>query len=121
MRYGELLHEDGTLNPMTSVCGQIKGTRPDADGKPVSVGGPGAPSIAWQSDTYIAKGGGPEIYTPCFTFRAFRYVEMTGFPGTPAKEMITGLRLNTDVSDAGTFVCSNELFNRIQSMCRWTS
>ena len=24
IRYGELLHEDGTLNPMTSVCGQIK-------------------------------------------------------------------------------------------------
>jgi len=26
LRYGELLHKDGTLNPMTSVCGQIKGT-----------------------------------------------------------------------------------------------
>ncbi|MGC4045003.1 MAG: family 78 glycoside hydrolase catalytic domain [Armatimonas sp.] len=25
VRYGELLQQNGTLNPMTSVCGQIKG------------------------------------------------------------------------------------------------
>ena len=115
LRYGELLHEDGTLDPMTSVCGQIKGMR---DGAPV--GGPGAPEIAWQSDTYIAKGNGPETYTPRFTFHAFRYVEMTGFPGTPTVDMMQGLRLNTDVTDAGAFTCSNERLNRIQTMCRWT-
>jgi len=120
LRYGELLHEDGTLNPMTSVAGQIKGTRKGPDGKPVSVGGPGAPPIAWQGDTYIAKGGGPEVYTPCFTFHAFRYVEVTGLPVAPSLEMVTGLRLNTDVTGVGKFTCSNELFNRIQTMCRWT-
>ena len=120
LRYGELLHGDGTLNPMTSVAGQIKGTRNDADGQPVSVGGLGAPPVAWQSDTYITKGGGPEVYTPRFTFRAFRYVEVSGLPSPPTKEMITGRRLNTDVPQAGTFTCSNDLFNRIQTMCRWT-
>lgn len=120
LRYGELLHKDGTLNPMTSVCGQIKGTRKDAAGQSMSVGGPGAPEIAWQSDTYIARGGGPEVYTPRFTFHAFRYVEVTGLPAPPSVEMMTGLRLNTDVAEAGTFECSNERFNRIQTMCRWT-
>jgi len=120
LRYGELLHKDGTLNPMTSVCGQIKGTRKDASGKSISVGGPGAPPIAWQSDMYIAKGGGPEVYTPRFTFHAFRYVEVTGLPDTPSMDIMTGLRLNTDVAEAGTFECSNDRFNRIQTMCRWT-
>jgi len=120
LRYGELLHKDGTLNPMTSVCGQIKGTRKNAEGEAIPVGGPGAPKIAWQSDTYIARGGGPESYTPRFTFHAFRYVEVTGYPGTPPADAIEGLRLNTDVTEVGTFACSNDQFNRIQQMCRWT-
>ncbi len=111
LRYGELLNQDGTLNPMTSVCGQIKAA---------SAGGPGAPEIAWQSDTYIAKGNGIEVYMPLFTFHAFRYVEMTGYPGTPSVATLEGLRLNTDVAEVGTFACSNELLNRIQTMCRWT-
>lgn len=111
LRYGELLNKDGTLNPMTSVCGQIKGA---------SAGGQGAPEIAWQSDTYIARGGSIEVYVPRFTFHAFRYVEMTGYPGTPTVATLEGLRLNTDVAEVGRFECSNDLFNRIQEMCRWT-
>jgi alpha-L-rhamnosidase len=46
IRFGELLNEDGTLNPLTSVCGQIKGRA--KDGRPI--GGPGAPEIAEQAD-----------------------------------------------------------------------
>ena len=120
LRYGELLNADGTLNPMTSVCGQIKGTRRTAKGTRESVGGPGAPPIAWQSDTYIARGQGVETYTPRFTFHAFRYVEVTGLPGKPSRDMITGLRLNSDVERVGGFSCSNERINRIQEMCDWT-
>lgn len=120
LRYGELLHKDGTLNPMTSACGQIKGTKKTADGKEESVGGPGAPPVAWQGDVYIARGQGEETYTPRFTFHAFRYVEVTGYPGTPPLDAITGLRLNADVERTGHFACSNERFNRIQQICDWT-
>ena len=111
MRYGELLHEDGSLNPMTSVCGQIKRNKPGADG---------SPAIAWQADTYIARGGGAESYTPQFTFHAFRYIEMAGLPSRPDPGSIEGLRMNSAVEPVGTFSCSNELFNRIQKMCEWT-
>ncbi|MCH7904086.1 MAG: family 78 glycoside hydrolase catalytic domain [Armatimonadetes bacterium] len=111
MRMGELLHADGTLNPMTSVAGQIKGP---------NVGGPGAPDIAWQENSYTLRGGGPEVYTPRFTFHGFRYVEVTGFPGTPDLTAIEGQRLNTDVEPVGVFSCSNERFNRIQEMVQWT-
>ncbi len=111
MRYGELLYEDGTLNPMTSVCGQIKRKQKPADG---------SPAVAWQGDTYIARGGGPETYTPRFTFHGFRYIEITGLPAPPAIDDITGLRMNSAVEPVGSFSCSNDLFNRIQTMCRWT-
>ncbi len=120
LRYGELLNKDGTLNPMTSVAGQIKGKRSGADGKETSVGGPGAPPIAWQSDTYVAKGSGVESYTPQFTFHAFRYVEVKGLPGKPSINALTGQRLNADVERVGSFTCSNEQFNRIQELCDWT-
>jgi alpha-L-rhamnosidase len=120
LRYGELLNKDGSLNPMTSVAGQIKGKRKNAAGIEESVGGPGAPAIAWQTDTYIAKGRGVEEYTPRFTFHAFRYVEVTGLIGKPTEELITGLRLNSDVERSGEFISSHESFNRIQEMCDWT-
>lgn len=111
IRYGELLHEDGTLDPMSSVCGQIKNAS-----KPQY---PGAPPVAWQEDKYIARGGG-ENYTPQFTFHAFRFIELTGLPSAPSLDSIVGLRMNSDVEQVGSFSSSNELFNRIQEMTEWT-
>jgi len=119
-RYGELLNEDRTLNPMTSVCGQIKGTRDDPNGGKVSIGGPGCPEIAYQQDVYICKGDGLEEYVPIFTFHGFRYVELTGYPARPTLDMVEGLRLNTAVQKTGYFSCSNQMLNRIQQMCDWT-
>lgn len=119
-RYGELLYEDGTLNPMTSVCGQIKENRRNHNGEEVSVGGSGSPKIAWQMDTYIAKGDGWEEYVPRFTFHAFRYIEVSGFPGELTTDMVSGLRLNSDIDEVGDFSCSNPMFNAIQNMSRWT-
>jgi alpha-L-rhamnosidase len=99
LRYGELLNADGTLNGLTSVCGQIKSPK----------------NTAWQQDAYILKGGGVEEWTPRFTFHGFRYVEVKG-----AEVELEGLRLNSDVAPAGEFACSNELFNRIHEMVLWT-
>jgi alpha-L-rhamnosidase len=118
MRYGELLYKDGTLNPMTSVCGQIKGKKRDGTG--ANIGGPGSPDIAWQSDTYIAKGEGGEVYTPRFTFHGFRYVEISGLQSRPELSQCEGLRLNSAVEPVGTFACSDTLLNEIQKTCEWT-
>jgi alpha-L-rhamnosidase len=115
LRYGELLYPDGTLNGMTTVCGQIKQGGPN-----YRYDGVGAPKTAWQMEEYILKGEGEEVYTPRFTFHGFRYVEVTGFPGKPTLNTLEGLRLNSDVAPAGSFTCSNERLNRIQQMVLWT-
>lgn len=114
MRFGELLYPDGTLNTMTTVCGQIK--------KP-GVGGPGAPQVAEQADSYILSGRDPdamETYVPRFTYHGFRYVELTGFPGQPGLDAVEAIRLTSTVESTGEFSCSNDLLNRIQLMCRAT-
>ncbi len=111
LRCGELLYPDGTLNGMTSVAGQVK-----AAGR----GGPGAPDVAYQTDTYILSGRGEEVYAPRFTFHGFRYVEARGWPGTPPIDAFEGELLCSAVAQAGSFACSNELYNRIQEMVIWT-
>ncbi len=116
LRYGELLYPDGKLNPMTSVCGQIKGAAdPKAD--PTI---PAPPAVAWQTDTYIARGDGIERWMPRFTFRGFRYVEVQGLTKPAAKDLITGFAMASDVGEAGEFLCSNEYLNRMEAMCRRT-
>jgi alpha-L-rhamnosidase len=112
-RFGELLHADGTLNVMTSVAGQIKGKKKDSD---ESVGGPGAPEIAWQQDVYIAAGGG-ETYRPDFTFHAFRYMEVTGLPEAPAAADVRAFPTYSDLPSVSHFSSSNPLLNDIQEMC----
>jgi alpha-L-rhamnosidase len=116
LRYGELLSKDGSLNPFTSVAGQIKYKRKETG---ESVGGPGAPEVAVQSDTFIAKGG-KETYTPKFTYHGFRYVEVTGLPAPVPLSSVRAMRLNSDVESVGNFECSNTVLNDIQTMCRRT-
>lgn len=115
-RYGELLYPNGTLNPMTSVAGQIKGFK---QGSKESVGGPGAPEVAWQEDQYITRGG-KETYTPRFTFHGFRYVEITGLPKALPLDSVVALRINSDVQKGGSFECSDSLLNEIQEVCNRT-
>ena len=112
LRYGELLYRNGTLNVMTSVCGQIKNGTENRENE--------CPQLAYQSDSYVLSGRGDEVYLPHFTWHGFRYVEVTGYPGTPPLAAVEGLRLSADLQEAGTFACSNEQFNRIQNMVRWT-
>lgn len=104
LRYGEDIHQDGTVNVMTSVAGQIK--------KP-GIGGPGAPDIAWQEDNYVLKGIESEEWQPKFTFHSFRYVEVSGWPGILAIDNIKGLALAADLDRTGSFSSSNPMFNEL--------
>ncbi|KAA3656798.1 MAG: hypothetical protein DWQ10_14620 [Calditrichaeota bacterium] len=105
IRFGERVYENGDLNPMTTVAGQIK--------KP-GKGGPGAPDTAWQADTYIFGKEKDVLYSPEFTFHTYRYIEISGLKQKPLFLDIEGLALNTNVENKNTFSSSSELINSIQ-------
>ena len=71
------------------------------------------------TDTYTLAGGGLETYEPRFTYHGFRYVEVTGFPGTPTLDSLDGRVAHADVASTGSFESSDPLLNRIWTMNRW--
>ena len=73
-----------------------------------------------QTDTYILKGEGTEVWEPRFTWHAFRYVDVSGFPGKLTADNLEGRVVNTDVKSAGSFECSDTLLNRILKNYRST-
>ncbi len=71
------------------------------------------------TDTYILSGSGAETYEPHFTFHGFRYVEVTGYPGAPGLDAVTGCVLHSDTAKTGTFECSDPLVNQLVSNIDW--
>jgi alpha-L-rhamnosidase len=71
------------------------------------------------TDTYILKGEDEEKWEPRFTYHGFRYVEMTGFPGTPKLTSIKGKVIHDALEVSGSFTCSNPLMNRIYKNAFW--
>jgi len=71
------------------------------------------------TDIYTLKGEGVEVYEPRFTYHGFRYVEMTGYPGEPAPDTLTGCVVHDDVPRAGEFRCSNKVLNDIYRNIYW--
>ncbi len=71
------------------------------------------------TDLYTLKGDGWETYEPRFTYHGFRYVELTGYPGTPDMDTITGCVVHDDVERTGYFECSNALLNQIHHNIVW--
>ena len=104
-RFGERVYEDGNVNPMTSVIGQIKRK---------GVGGPGAPDIAWQTDSYIIGNNKDQWFSPDFTYHAHRYMEIKGLKKKPALNDVRGLFMYTNVPNENSFSSSSGLLNSIQ-------
>ena len=95
LRHAELLYDDGTLN--------VENLR-----------------RARATDTYVTRAhGGEEVWEPRFTYHGFRYVELTGFPGTPTLDTIRGRVVHTDVRPAGGFAASKTILNQIQRLILW--
>ena len=94
MRFAELIYDNGMINRETIRRAKAQ-------------------------DTYILRGEGLEIYEPRFTYHGFRYVELTGFPGTPSLDTLRGRLVHTDVEPTGSFVASKAVLNQIQKIIRW--
>ncbi|MEI7728056.1 MAG: family 78 glycoside hydrolase catalytic domain [Verrucomicrobiota bacterium] len=96
LRYGEMVHPDGRL--MTENLRKARAT-----------------------DYYILKGDSKgEVYMPRFTSHGFQYVEVTGYPGKPKLDAITGLVLHSDTPLTSQFECSDPMANRLFKNIVWT-
>ncbi|HTR41657.1 MAG TPA: family 78 glycoside hydrolase catalytic domain [Pseudomonadales bacterium] len=71
------------------------------------------------TDIYTLKGQGQEVWEPRFTLHGFRYVELTGYPGKPSLDTLTGCVVNDDMPMTGSFECSNPLLNQIYHNIVW--
>lgn len=69
--------------------------------------------------TYTLAGTGEEVYEPRFTFMGFRFVEVTGFPGTLTADNITGVVIHSEMKSTGTFESSSALLNQLQHNITW--
>ena len=73
------------------------------------------------TDYYVLRGDPKgETYVPRFTFHGFQYVELTGYPGKPDLEAITGIVLHSDTPLTSGFECSDPMVNRLFKNIVWT-
>ncbi len=96
IRYAEVLHNDGRLSTENLRCARAV-------------------------DSYTLKGdANGETWVPEFTYHGFQYVELTGFPGTPNLDAVTGIVIHSDTPLHGEFVCSDPMLNRLYQNMLWT-
>ena len=71
------------------------------------------------TDTYTLRGVGREVYEPSFTLHGFRYVEVTGYPGTPGLDAVTGIVISSATAPTGSFETSSPLVDQLQHNIEW--
>ncbi len=86
----------------------------------VDRGSAGGGHAYWQ---YTLAGGGNETWFPKFFYQGSRYwqVECTAPAGgdLPVVQSLEGVVVHSASAPAGEFACSNELFNRINTLILW--
>ncbi len=72
------------------------------------------------TDVYTLRGGDEETFSPHFTFHGFRYVEMTGYPGTPPLNAIEGDVVSSVSGEpVAKLTTSSALVNQMWSIGIW--
>lgn len=93
IRHGELLDKEGVFYPDTL-------------------------RTAVSHDIYILNGE-EQVLMPHFTFHGFRYIAVDGIENVKA-EMFTACAMHSDMEKIGSFSCSNEKVNQLQSNISWS-
>ncbi len=99
LRFAEILNPDGTI-----YTANLR----DADA----------------TDVYILRGSNrendEETFAPHFTFHGFRYIEMSGYPGTPPPDSIQGDVVSSVSGDpVAKLTTSSDLVNQMWSIGIW--
>jgi alpha-L-rhamnosidase len=79
-------------------------------------------NIGWpKKDIFILKGdAAEETFEPHFTFRGFRYVEVTGLPAVPSSETLEGIVVHSDLQVTGRLRCGAALIEQIWRAIVWS-
>lgn len=94
LRFGEMLNPDGSLYTTNLRTARV-------------------------TDYYTLKGGAEETWEPRFTFHGFRYVEVSGYPGKPGMDAITGVVVHNDLPITGSFESPDPSLNRLYQNIVW--
>jgi alpha-L-rhamnosidase len=73
-----------------------------------------------QKDIFISAGKGAETFCSRFNFHSFRYAVISGLAREPSVSDAEAMMIEPDLASAGSFECSNDLFNRIHEITRYT-
>lgn len=104
IRYGEKLTEDGSVVQIGRNQGRDGNWWPD---------------YFIQTDRFISNG---EIFRfePKFSYKGFKYVQITGMTRELEKEDVTIYRIANDVDCYSSFECSDELINSLHALMKRT-
>ena len=91
VRHAELLKKDGTLNLDFLRTAKATATYTCVDGK--------------------------QTYAPTLTYMGFRYISVDGINENDIK--VEGIALYSDLKKTGSFACSNDMINQLQSNIEW--
>lgn len=96
-----------------------------ADGQVVKIGKGEGRDGNWWSDYYIQtdkfiSAGKPFHFEPKFSYKGFKYVQISGFTNELKAEDITIYRIANDVDICSSFECSDELINSLHLLMRRT-
>lgn len=94
LRFAELVKEDGTLY-MDNLRGALV------------------------TDKYTLKSDAIETWEPSFTYHGFRYVEISGYPGTPMLNDFEGQVVYDRMDVTGHFETSSPILNQIYKNAYW--
>jgi alpha-L-rhamnosidase len=71
------------------------------------------------TDIYTIAGKEKEVWHPSFVYHGFRYVEITGYTGTPTINDFEGHVIYDEMSTIGSFETSNQTINSVFENSYW--
>ncbi|AZM64016.1 MULTISPECIES: family 78 glycoside hydrolase catalytic domain [unclassified Streptomyces] len=74
----------------------------------------------FQTDEYVCAGGGEEVWEPSFSYKGFRYVQISGLPARPSPGQVLGRVVHSEVEEVSDFACSEPFYEWLDGAMRRT-
>ncbi len=74
----------------------------------------------FQTDEYVCAGRAEEVWEPSFSYKGFRYVQISGLPARPSPGQVLGRVVHTRVEEVSGFACSEPFYEWLDGAMRRT-